>query len=317
MFPNLLDAQSTLAFLVSQLTTIEAEVYQVRYPEIDFSEIIPVDNSGPEWKPSTTFFSVDQVGQANWFTGFAKDMPYADVTRAMATAGMHMAGIGYEWNLEEINTARLVGMNLDSMKASAARRAYMEFMYTVATVGSTEKNLTGIFNLAGVTAGDVAADGTGASTFWADKTPTLILRDINAALTGIYSDTLTVEMADTVLLGILPFLHIANTPMSVDNPMTILEFIRRNNVLTAITGRPLTIRPVRGLDTADPGGDSRMITYRRDPQVLKLHLPMPHRFLPVWQNGPMNFVVPGIFRTGGVEVRLPGAVRYSDGIWNP
>jgi hypothetical protein len=48
--------------------------------------------------------------------------------------------------------------------------------------------------------------------------------------------------------------------------------------------------------------------------VLKMHIPMPHRFLPVWQTGPMRFDVPGIFRLGGLEIRRPKAVRYVDGI---
>jgi hypothetical protein len=56
------------------------------------------------------------------------------------------------------------------------------------------------------------------------------------------------------------------------------------------------------------------VAYKRDPRVLKLHLPMRHRFLPVWQTGPITFDVPGIFRTGGTEIRRPGAVRYFDGI---
>lgn len=43
---------------------------------------------------------------------------------------------------------------------------------------------------------------------------------------------------------------------------------------------------------------------------------MPHRFLPVWQTGPMWFDVPGIFRFGGLEIRRPGAARYVDGIFN-
>jgi hypothetical protein len=56
-----------------------------------------------------------------------------------------------------------------------------------------------------------------------------------------------------------------------------------------------------------------MVLYRRDPSVLSFYLPMPHRFMPVWQNGPLNFLVPGIFRVGGVEIRRPYSVRYQDG----
>ena len=38
------------------------------------------------------------------------------------------------------------------------------------------------------------------------------------------------------------------------------------------------------------------------------------RFFPVWQTGPFRFEVPGAFRIGGVDVSLPGAMRYADGL---
>jgi hypothetical protein len=41
---------------------------------------------------------------------------------------------------------------------------------------------------------------------------------------------------------------------------------------------------------------------------------MPHRFLPPRQTGALKYEVPGIFRTAGLEVRRPMAMRYMDGI---
>jgi hypothetical protein len=93
-----------------------------------------------------------------------------------------------------------------------------------------------------------------------------------------------------------------------------LSFLAKNNLYTHTTGAPLTIRGVLGLGKAGNGGVGRAVFYRKDPRVLKLHVPMPHRFLPVWQTGPITYDVPGIFRTGSVEIRRPSAVRYLDGI---
>ncbi|MFH0083619.1 major capsid family protein, partial [Pseudomonas aeruginosa] len=95
---------------------------------------------------------------------------------------------------------------------------------------------------------------------------------------------------------------------------SILTYLQRNNVYTAQTGRPLMIKGLNGLDTAGAGGTARMISYRRDPSVLKMHIPMPHRFLQVYQAGPIRWEVPGIFRLGGVDIRRPAEVRYTDGI---
>jgi hypothetical protein len=124
---------------------------------------------------------------------------------------------------------------------------------------------------------------------------------------------LTIEMADTVLLPIGVLTDLATRRLG-DTNLTLLAWIQQHNVFNMQTGRPLVVRGVRGLETAGLGGISRMVAYRRDPQVVKLHLPMVHRFLPVWQTGPITFDIPGIFRLGGVEVRRPGGIRYLDGI---
>jgi hypothetical protein len=120
-------------------------------------------------------------------------------------------------------------------------------------------------------------------------------------------------MADTILLPVQA-MTIAATKRIPNTMQSVLDYLTTKNVYTQITGRPLTIRAVRGLETAGQGGSGRMIAYRRDPQVLKAHIPMTHRFLPVWQTGPLIYDVPGIFRIAGLEIRRPKSVRYVDGI---
>lgn len=307
--------QQALSFLISQTSHIESQVYQVQYPDIQYPQLLPIDTSANEWAPTVTFFSMDKVGAANWFAGDAGDMPRADITKEKLTHGVHLAGIGYGYNLEELGTAMLVpGTNLNTDRASAARRAYEEFMDRLCLSGDADKGMDGLMGYTGITAVNVP-NGAAASPLWVNKTGIEIAKDINDALTGVYTGSLTVELADTILLPVAMFTHIANTIMNKDGGNeTILAFIQRSNTYTAVTGQPLTIRAVRGLETAGAASVGRMVTYRRDPSVLKVHLPMPHRFLPVWQTGPIRFDVPGIFRTGGLEIRRPGAVRYSDGI---
>lgn len=311
---NMYDAQQALGFLVSQTAHIETEVYEIQYPDIQYPNLIPVDTSAAEWAKSITFYSMDKVGQADWFNHLSKDIPLADVERAQHEHLIHMAAIGYRYTLEEIGQAQMVGQPLTSDRAAAAYRAYEEFIDTRALMGDAQKNWTGLFNDANVTAVD-AAEGASNSTDWDDKTADEIIKDVNDALSGVYTESLTVEIADTVLLAV-DRLNLISTKRVPDTNMTVLQYIMMHNVYTAVTGRPLTIRAVRGLETAGDGDTSRMVAYRRDPQVVKMHLPMPHRFLPVWQTGPLVFDIPGIFRFGGVEVRRPKAMRYVDGIGN-
>lgn len=309
------DAQQALGYLLSQVAHIEPQAYQIRYADILYPSLIPVDTSAPEWVKTVTYFSLDKVGKAQWINGAASDIPLAGNERTKFETTVELAGIGYGYNLEELNQAMLIpGQNLTADRAAAARRAYEEHVEIVAFSGDAAKGFQGLINNSSVTASSVPADGTGSSTTFASKTPDQILRDVNAALAAVYTTTLTMSLADTVLFPPTQLEYMARTPRSSTSDTTILGYLKINNIYTLTTGQQLTIRAVPRLAGAGAGATDRMITYRRDPQVMKLHLPMPHRFLPPWQNGPMSWVIPGIFRLGGLDVRLPKEVIYRDGI---
>ncbi len=306
------DSQQALSFLIEQATFIEAEVYRIQYPEIIYSQLIPIDTSANEWAKSITYFSMDKVGAADWFDGNAGDMPKADINRAKFEQGIEMAGIGYGYNLEELGQAQQIpGTNLSAERAEAARFAYEQFMDKLAYLGNVAKGFTGLINNTTVTRVDAAT--VSATKLWSGKDADHQVADIQAALTGVYEGSNTVEMADTVLLPVdaINTLSITRIPNTME---TALTYIAKNNLYTFMTGAPLTIRGVLGLGKAGNGATGRMVAYRKDPRVLKLHVPMMHRFLPVWQRGPLSFDIPGIFRVGSVEIRRPGAIRYVDGI---
>lgn len=313
MHQSFADAQTAnLGFAIQQTSHIEAQVYSIRYPDIDYASMIPVDTAANEWVKSVTYFSMDKAGQARWMSGNGKDVPVVGLSMEKHETEVHTAGIGYSYGFEEVNQARMLGISLDAEKAGAARRAAEQHIYNVAFTGDTEKGMEGLFSYTGVPTESIPADGTGSAATWASKTPDLILRDVNKVLTGMHSATNTVEMADTLILPIERFQTIASTRLT-DTSMTILEFLRVSNVYTATTGQALTIRGMRGMTTIGAGSTARMIAYRRSPEVLKLHVPMPHRFLPVQVEG-LQFTIPGVFRLGGLDIRLPSAVRYGDGI---
>lgn len=305
--PKLFDAQAALGFVTAQTTHIEREVNETVYPDIQYPALIPVDTSAHPFAKTVTYHSSDKFGAAKWINGNADDIALAGTELARHETSVHMAGIGYGYGYEEINQAQMLGINLTADDAMAARRAYEEMVDRVALQGDTTKGFSGLINSSAVTA---AAVTTGA---WAAATEDQILGDINNIILAVGTDTQYTAMADTLLLPYAK-LNLLATNRLGDTQMTILEFLRRNNTYTAMTGQELTIRAVRGLETAGAAGVARMVAYRRNPQVLKLHIPMPHRFLPVYQGGPLNFVVPGVFRLGGLDIRRPKEVRYGDGI---
>jgi hypothetical protein len=304
------DAQAAVGFVISQASHIETEVNRTVYPETQWQQLIPIDPSAPEFVKTVTYFSVDSAGKAKWINGNADDVPKAESERSMFETSVHTAGIGYGYGWEEINYAQAVGVPLESERVAAARRGYMEFMDDVGLFGSSEKGGTGLLNHSAITpAGAPNGDwgGTGSSE-------TTMLEDINDVLFAGPTFSKFTMYPDHLLLPYGKAQYLAGTRLG-DTSETILDFVRRNNAVTAMTGQPLTIRGVRGLETAGAGDTTRMIAYRKSSQVLKMHVPMLHRFLMPYSPGPLRVDVPGVFRTApGVDIRQPAGVTYRDGI---
>jgi hypothetical protein len=303
-----------MGFVVSQTTIIEPGVYRTVYPDIQYRDLIPVDTSGSEFATSVTYYSQDQYGKADWINGNADDIPKAGTNRSQFQTGVHTAGIGYGYGWEEVGRAQLLGINLPNEDAAAARRASEEMVDRVALLGDASKGFSGLFNAAGVTPSAAPAGNWGTLQAAGTATPDQIVADMNAAILNVFNGTNTTAIADRLLLPWSKFMLISTKKMSDNSDMTILQYFLANNVYTATTGQQLTVRGLRGLDNAGVGGVARMIAYRYDANVLKLHMPMPHRFLPVYQSGPLRWDVPGVMRLGGLDVRLPKQVVYVDGI---
>ncbi len=303
------DAQAALGFIISQTAHVEATVYQMRYADIQYPQLIPVDTTAHPFAKTVTYFSSDKVGAADWINANADDIPMADVEMTQFESAVFTAGIGYGYGWEEINQAQMLGINLAADKANSARRAAEEMVDRIALEGDDKKGFEGLFDHSAVTAtGATNGDWDGGAT-----TPDEIIADVNDALTNVQVATNNVVLADTLLIPYSKWNFIASRRLTETN-MTILEFIRINNVYTAQTGAPLVIRATRKLDTAGVSGGARMVAYRRNPEVLKLHMPMPHRFLPVWQTGPLRWDIPGVMRFGGLDIRLPSEISYVDGL---
>jgi len=308
------DAQAALGFLISQTAHIESQVWEKKYPDITYPQFVPVDNSAHPWAKSVTYYSSDKAGKADLLHHRGQDFPLVSVNRTKHETEVTMGGIGYDYDLEEINQARMLGINLTADEASAARRAYEEYCEQVAYTGDDRVGFTGLLNNASVSAASVAdPDDEGVDTTWETKSADYILTDINAAITGIWTASKTVELSDTILLPLTSLALINNKRLDTSLETTVLDYVKRTNIYTMQTGQPIKIMGLRQLETAGESSAKRMVTYKRDPEVVKMHIPKPLEFLPPQQQL-LRFIVPGIFRLGGVDIRRPGAVRYSDGI---
>lgn len=306
---NLYDGAANLGFVVSQTSHIEAQVQEVAYEGIIYADLIPVDTSAHPYAKTVTFYFMDRVGKAEWVNGNSNDVPNVGLDMSSENEPIYTAAIGYNLGFEEVGQARMLGYNLPAEHAITAARVAEEMIDRVALTGDTGKGLLGLLNNSSITSVAFAA-GAGNTVTFETMTPDEVIVRVNQLLSGMITATRGIEMADTLLMPLTTLTALSGRRLT-DSSMTVLTFIRQNNVYTAMTGRPLDIRGLTDLETIASGA-KRMIAYRRSPDVLKFHLPMPHQFLPPQISG-LNVQVPGVFRLGGTNIRKPGAVRYGTG----
>lgn len=298
-----INEKQLLTFIEKQREHIEQEVNETIFPDIQYQNLVPVDTSAPEWVRTITYYGRESYGDAKWINGNADDIPLAGNFRTRQESTVHMAGVGYGFGYQELQEAIQLGINLPSEDAVAARETYERFVDDLTFLGDDSKGMTGLINAEGVSI--TSATGT-----FAEQAEEVVLKDINQLLLGDGKGL----VANTLLIPFESLAYLASTSMG-SKAGTILDFIRANNVYTATTGQPLIIRALDRLTNAAEGGAAnRAVAYTRNPRVLKLHIPMPHTFLPTYQTGAMNFVVGGIFRVGGLEIRNTGGIRYLDGV---
>lgn len=306
--------QQSLFWFNQQLTTIEAAIKAREYPEKMWDKLIPIDTSANPLSKTVTYRSSDRVGKAKFGHNMQSDaIPRVGVSRAQHEVSVYEGVVGYGYSMLEIMQAQAAGIPLQSDLAIAARDAYEDEMEDLALLGWGDV-FDGFLDLPGVTimpAPDGAAVGT--DTKWTAKTADEMVADCFALLEGVHSSTNTVETADTLVLSSERFLLLARTRMPNAEQLTALEWVKLKNPLTQKTGQALNIVVLRQLSAAGAGGVQRMIAYRKHPDVIRLHLVKTLDFLAPQLVG-FNYDVNGWWRSGGVNLRRPGAFRYMDGI---
>lgn len=301
-----------LGFVLSQVAHIERKVYKHRYPSIRYPQLVPVDTSAWPWAPTITHFSTNFTGKARPVAARGDDFPIVKRQHFKHDVSVEMDGIAFEYSMEEVEQARMLNIPLQSEYAMECRFLAERRIDEYVVDGFDDYGWDSLFKSSKVPKETAAANGALSSTKWKDKSPENIIADVNNLLENLYISSNTVETADTLLVPPNIWANLSSKFIS-GTAVSVIEAIRANNLYTARTGQPLLIREARGLENAAAGNTGRAIAYYRDPMVLRLHLPMPFRFLPT-EKYVMKYMTPGIFRCGGLEIRLPNAMRYLDGI---
>jgi hypothetical protein len=304
------DAAYTAA-LAQQLEFVRSTVYEVKYPTLKARQFIPVDNSVNPGAETVSYYQWDMTGMADVLANYAQDLPIVSALAEKFTNPVLGLGEAYDWSVQDLRRSAFSGQNLEDKKAMAVRKGMELRIDDIAAVGYPKGKLKGFLNNANITILAAASDGTSAR--WVGgrdtpKAPDLIKADMFAAVNSIWVTSKQIFEPDTVLLSTQEFGHVSQTQTLPTSDVTLLRSFLANN--PAIKNVDSWYK----LDTADAAGTGpRMVTYARSSEVLELVIPQEfEQFPPQVKN--LTFMVPCHARVGGVVIRYPLAIVYTDGI---
>lgn len=309
-----LDANES-AFFLRQLEYIKAKTYDVKYRDLLAFSLLPISNEAPSGATQVTWRQYTAVGFAKIIQDYANDFPLVDTYGVETATKIYGIGAAYHYSVVEIRRAQIANVPLDQKKANNARRAIEQVINTVAWVGNSAYGINGFLKFPGITGVTCPTVGTGSTTQWANKTPTQIIADLTALVTGVVSTTNGKEIPTDLLLPITQYLYIANTWMGSPSNVTILEFFLNSQKAAGLIQRIHMLPDISGIGATGSGAApyDRALVYVRDEDHVTLEIPQPFEQFPMDQEG-MVFKVPCHAETAGVLVYYPLAIAYMDGI---
>ncbi len=300
-----------IAFYISQLAGLESKIYEAKYTNINFAELVPIKGDVPEYADTWEYLSYDAVTLGKFIGSSADDLPKVAFSANKSIVPIGYAGVSYDYSLDELRKSQQMRMPIDSTKAKVAFRGSQEHTQRVAYFGDASRNMTGLFNN-----GNVALDNS--TTNWTTATGQAIIDDMNGLGIKVWTDSANVHVPNTWVIDSTRFAQISSQRMDTGTDTTVLEFFLKNNIYTSLTGQTPRVVPRLQLTAAELAANGvsnsnkdRMMAYEMNEENLAMANPIPFRPLPPQPQG-LNVYVPCEYKISGTEVRFPFSMAYRD-----
>jgi hypothetical protein len=273
-----------MGFTVDIFEQLQARAYDVKMPDIKWAETLGegLDTSINPGAKLTSYRVRDRRGKGAFRAAVGKDIPTVGVTQNKVVIPMESAAVMASADLDDIVSVAFgfEGMNLLTDLGVVMREAHERQVEETFFFGFPELDFAGYIDYALVpatTAGTKAATGT----TWAVATGDEIVKDINTAIGLVYGNSKGVFLPGRVEIPLAQLVQIASQRMggaagaSGEN-ITVLEYVKKNNLYTSMTGRELDVRGLRYLEDAGAGVTDRMIVSQADGETN--YMPMSRAF---------------------------------------
>lgn len=285
-------------FLSRELETILSRVLEVQYADLKYAQILPVSTEVAESSESYTYRVFDAQGKMQVIQDKASDLPRADILRKEVTLPVRSLGGSFAYTVQEVRAAAAVpGMNLETRRAAALRRASEEAVNEIALFGNAPSGMKGFLNSDQI-------DKVVPSKWFDNCTTDEMLEVLNEAPTRIVQGSNQRETPNTMLVPYDVYRVISTTARSASSDETVLSFFLKTNPFIR------SIEPINELAAANSVlAKDRIVCYDRSPEKLQLHIPRTLELLPPERKG-LEYSVAGHMRVGGTAIYYPKSVLY-------
>ena len=299
------------AFYISQLAHLEPKIYEAKYTNINFMELIPVDTSVPEYVDNWDYISYDAVTVGKFIGSSADDLPKVGLQANKSSVPIGYAGNSFDYSLDELRKSQQMRIPIDATKGRMAFRGAQEHMQKVAYFGDAARGMSGLFNNPNVSLDNSTTD-------WSTATGQEIIDDMNGLFIKVWTDSANVHVPNTLVLDSTRYATISSRRMDSGTDTTILEFFMANNLYTSLTGQRPRVVPRLQLTAAElaangvsNGGKDRMMAFELNDENLSMVNPIPWRALAPQMRG-LNIEVACEYKCSGTEIRYLFSAAYRD-----
>jgi hypothetical protein len=221
-------------------------------------------------------------------------------------------GIEVSYSVLDLARSQAVGRPIDRTKIDAVQRVYQGEMDEIAYMGDASLEMNGLLNLDDVVI-TAAGTKTESGTAWTKSTPGgEILADINSLIQATLESANEAVGPYRILMPWGNYNILATREHSEGSDVTMLNYVKQNNISNDVSGRQLEIYPVRWLKGAGASGVNRMIAYSPEEQYVRIPV-VPLLRTPLEQRG-LFFSWYYYTVIGSVENVYPETIGYMDGI---
>lgn len=299
--------------IVSVFDQVESGFYDALYPEILWRDVLPAESIKTDINPGAinyVYRSRDIKGMGAFVNGDSKNIPRVGQVVGQVTVPILDAAVGATLTDTE---ARRHQMGYQS----ALAQDYGEIMKKAAEYHIERVFFFGNSNAGFVPFLDYSTVAKIPVSAWADGTPADWVASINDAITATWTASKTVHLPGVVFLPPAKFAMLTGAFVigagSVGVAVSAMEYLKKNNIYTATTGKELVIKPLRYLTGAGVNGVDRAILMEWNPRNFVLPFPMAYQLAqPVPIALGVEMFAEYIF--GSFNVRYPGSMAYVDGL---